>query len=714
MISNRFEIESEEKMFYHISHLLKDCPFDEEVWLIGNINLFTHQIDALLIKNNNLIIIEMKDWKGSVKGTENGDWTVTLDNGTEKATQKNFFKQVRDQHYELGDYLKSWIEKQGKLKTYLTKPWIFKINSVFLCFQNSSTFKDVIISDREKWFYIVTPDEICHNVQRANPNRYKLKRKDINEIIDIFNAKIVNIEEEYQRKVQLIYNNIKDDIYIRSYERGEEKYETPVYERFFIVRKQLCDIKKKTTNKRLKLYCDHLIALTLERFENTLMELIKLYNNGYHDNDISKDILLNFFKLTDVDEIIKEKVESIRDEMIENRKYEALKEVMYSIYEDDNYDNYNSLVAGKIGATLLYDELYPDDSKILYALYWLFIHQGDVDIPKEILVPLIIENDNITEWLDLFIFNPLEYSAGELHDLFINIKEKYPEQKHIVYYYYALTLIECVQFTEEIETVVLDGVREILNKSIDFKNNYLPALRLHAQISLNRGDINESLRIIERLVEIKEKEPVDYLLIIETYRERGRDIDDFSNLNQFLDKYECEIPYNDVIYYNLGEYYLNERNFFKKGKEYIIKILNQSIYTIKEKKSKESNIPLTSQLFNTEGVRGISIDDIESRYSLSETEMIKRQYFSFYGKKALDTLINYYLKHEKLHEAFEILEKYRKNNIYGITNNYSHVYQSFAVLLLNKHKNSLSNRIINDLANLSNSTNEITEENRKK
>lgn len=48
---------------------------DETALFIGNVNVGEANLDGLIIKNDAIIIVEFKDYEGSLVARQNGDWT---------------------------------------------------------------------------------------------------------------------------------------------------------------------------------------------------------------------------------------------------------------------------------------------------------------------------------------------------------------------------------------------------------------------------------------------------------------------------------------------------------------------------------------------------------------------------------------------------------------------------------------------------------------
>lgn len=85
---------------------------DEPLHLLGNFYVDGSEIDALIIKRNAVIVIDFKDYGGSLKFSENGRWEI---DGKEVrgGNKTNPYQQIRDNKFQLLNYLKNQIDFQS-------------------------------------------------------------------------------------------------------------------------------------------------------------------------------------------------------------------------------------------------------------------------------------------------------------------------------------------------------------------------------------------------------------------------------------------------------------------------------------------------------------------------------------------------------------------------------------------------------------------------
>jgi len=198
-----FEYESEEVMFNEIITHLEQCKADIEIWVIGNIELANTQLDILIIKENCLLSIDMKNYAGKIIGNENGDWYVeTKDNKTINI-KKNCFQQAKRQKFALAGKLKNAI-LNGHLFKFKDNPRVFTNSKNWMYFDEGSTYDhNQIELWAHNWFKVVTKERLCEEVIKANSsNKYLFTEDDINELINVFNAEKVGVGGETLKQIE--------------------------------------------------------------------------------------------------------------------------------------------------------------------------------------------------------------------------------------------------------------------------------------------------------------------------------------------------------------------------------------------------------------------------------------------------------------------------------------------------------------------------------
>ena len=121
-------------------------------------------LDIIVIKNDAIISIDLKGYKGKVIGTENGKWIVKTDDfeEIEISQVKNPFVQARDQRYQLIDLLN---EKLPKISKRFENQQVYRVSS-FLCFEEGSTYNiDQIDHRAAPWFDVTDESNLLELIE---------------------------------------------------------------------------------------------------------------------------------------------------------------------------------------------------------------------------------------------------------------------------------------------------------------------------------------------------------------------------------------------------------------------------------------------------------------------------------------------------------------------------------------------------------------------
>lgn len=357
-ISNTFKREAEEKMFQDIIYELQEYDSDKKVWVIGNIELVDTQLDTLVIKKNCLINIDMKNYKGEVKGSENGGWQIKKSDGRSINTEKNFFQQVKTQRCSLKDKMVNII-KNGKLSKFKDDACVFSNIKSWLCFNKGSVYDhDQITYKALNWFQAISVDRLGRKIENADSNSYKLNQTEIKEIIDSLSAEPYVLDKNNKILVEDIWSET---------EENPEDWETAKE-----ANNRFKEILERTRDQDLKLICKHGIAMTSKSRDKSLQILKDLYEStdydGYKDHDLRYDLLIESLRwYPDGEE--GEEIEVLANELYEYMRKEDQTDKLYEIFtectNESNDPKYGELHC-KIGEFLL--DRYPDDQDVLNGL----------------------------------------------------------------------------------------------------------------------------------------------------------------------------------------------------------------------------------------------------------------------------------------------------------------------------------------------------------
>lgn len=141
-----YDHKAEIEQFEKVSQVLveQDGQAFNQAILIGNFNIGGVELDALLITNNYVAILEFKNWGGNIIAGENGNWTsdgLTIEGG---AGGKSPYYQIKLNR----------SRTTGELKRLLSKPDLYNVKGVIIFRQNAVIDDHHISEPVKKWLRI--------------------------------------------------------------------------------------------------------------------------------------------------------------------------------------------------------------------------------------------------------------------------------------------------------------------------------------------------------------------------------------------------------------------------------------------------------------------------------------------------------------------------------------------------------------------------------
>lgn len=141
-----YDHKAEIEQFEKVSQVLveQDGHAFNQAILIGNFNIGGVELDALLITNNYVAILEFKNWGGNIIAGENGNWTsdgLTIEGG---AGGKSPYYQIKLNR----------SRTTGELKRLLSKPDLYNVKGVIIFRQNAAIDDHHISEPVKKWLRI--------------------------------------------------------------------------------------------------------------------------------------------------------------------------------------------------------------------------------------------------------------------------------------------------------------------------------------------------------------------------------------------------------------------------------------------------------------------------------------------------------------------------------------------------------------------------------
>lgn len=154
---------------------------DDQLYLFGNFFVAGKEFDALIVKNNAIIVIDFKNFGGELTFSENGPWYC--DNVVVKGgNSRNPFLQLRSNKFALLDYIKSGhIEIQSK-------PNLGHIAGLVMFHQPIEIDDTQIPQQIKSWFHICDFSKAIRTIDGIASAEIDMSLHELNTIADAFAA----------------------------------------------------------------------------------------------------------------------------------------------------------------------------------------------------------------------------------------------------------------------------------------------------------------------------------------------------------------------------------------------------------------------------------------------------------------------------------------------------------------------------------------------
>jgi len=159
-------------------YLVQSCG-DKEIYLLTNFLTGNNEFDCVIVRDNAIIILELKSHCGKINGGENGFWEVNTDSG-DSIPLDNVYRQIRSEKFSLIDKLKPIRERHFPR---IEEEDLKKIQCWAYFEKGSSYDKSQISVSIHTWFDVITIDDFGRKLQFAN-SRILLTKKDMDAIVE--------------------------------------------------------------------------------------------------------------------------------------------------------------------------------------------------------------------------------------------------------------------------------------------------------------------------------------------------------------------------------------------------------------------------------------------------------------------------------------------------------------------------------------------------
>ena len=194
--------EQEYRLFTRIKKILINefKKTKEKVYLLYNFEIITKngwksQIDIMLLRDNKILILEMKNCDGKIKGSkEDKEWEIVKDDGSTTPCEKNFFKQCGKHRRTLIEKIKE-LKEEGKLimdkadGQYLSNEKEFrKMIASWVCLSGVGQYIGDVNFNENPWFYVTNENELSEELRGAK-GEYAISNNLKESLVNAFNLK---------------------------------------------------------------------------------------------------------------------------------------------------------------------------------------------------------------------------------------------------------------------------------------------------------------------------------------------------------------------------------------------------------------------------------------------------------------------------------------------------------------------------------------------
>ena len=273
------------------------------------------EVDCVIFKENAIIVIEMKNWKGKISGSENGDWKVdgkSFENVFLQCGRKRFA--VMDKLNELFNYKKFDV-------------------SCWAVFNYGADCSDVKVHEKySKSFRAISLDNLCEEliIERAkrtisNINMINKLIKDLNlqekDFTDWMVKKPVLVIEENQHLIPRIVRDYEEYVIEKNFSQEYViRFPVPINKDLLVI----CFVRNKSTGKE---YLSIAPRITLKYWEFVEKYLLKVEHTW--EKLEMKDIEIENNQIIRIGPLNSHKKDGIQIEILENE--ESLKRIWFNI-----------------------------------------------------------------------------------------------------------------------------------------------------------------------------------------------------------------------------------------------------------------------------------------------------------------------------------------------------------------------------------------------
>lgn len=677
-----FDHPHEREMFFKLRSKIEKIFGDDEAIILANFYCMGKQIDATLLKEDGITVIEMKSHEGVVEGGEEGVWTID-GNKIGDRENANPYIQIRNQKFALLNKLEKNIKKifgEQKSKDLKDSGALGHITGLVL-FNNIIEDRTGSFPKAQKWFHVTDMDGITtviKSITSKELNIKKVEREKIKELM-IGDKTSVSIKENIEKNWELLDEAIskKDKDMAGS------------------VKKNFTRLFDLTGEENDKLSCKHGIALSRKNRSKCLRELLDIFNKsypqykGFKDHKILIDIMgeySNFFRKYSEFE---EEIWSIIELLKKTNQIEILKESFFMLKKCSAHSD----MYQKIGEYILENDDDIDILKNMFFLHYIFdIIYSDMDDEAMskwfkkfniVIAKTEIDEEDVHTILELLTGDmggkDLEESVAKE---IVSTAKKYKiispaiAYNYLGIYYYNYLEKNWEDLSNEKRKTYFENSLKCFKNHLDNQDNVASLLVLYNTFpKLIDDDLNKKEKLIRDLIDFEDITKRNIKTAINIASSICDEKEDKSLLYEKLiplanKKYTDDLDVNTLI----GQMYQKDN------------IKERAIYFYKRALG---NLPKDEIIFagtsNYFSNVGINIEENNRFYKMDEEKKDTYKLFDRHGVIAFSNLVNLYINDKKYWKALESCNWLRRQKIDDYEKYTRNVYYKIGKWLMKKY-----------------------------
>lgn len=181
-LNSKFQTTHENQIFDELIKRLysKYKDSSEAIALLGNFFYNNREIDAMILKPDGIIIIDFKDYGGTIKFSENGVWTAN-NKPIKGGSFTNPYRQLRANRDCISNFFKAYKDDVFKGQKNVTWHDLYCL----VMFHRKITLENTMPPETRKWFFISDIEDISQASYQITNSKLNLSSDEIEKIVSL-------------------------------------------------------------------------------------------------------------------------------------------------------------------------------------------------------------------------------------------------------------------------------------------------------------------------------------------------------------------------------------------------------------------------------------------------------------------------------------------------------------------------------------------------